>query len=184
MLRARLTLTLLVLTLALQPLRAQTASSPVGQPWMDRLARPAGMIVSGTVIRVQRESEHTSVRVTFRVDDAVRGCATGDTVEILEWAGWWAHADRYRRGEKLLLFLYARNGEGLTSPVAGDLGVIRLNGRGALQLSSAQATLFGLTHPQPHSPSRPARPQIASPALTSPAPTSKDDVIVRLREVQ
>ena len=179
MLRARLTLTLLTLTLSLYSLRAQTASSPVGQPWMDRLARPAGMIFSGTVVSVRRESDRASVRVTLRVGDAVRGCATGDTVDIAEWAGLWAHSDRYRRGEKLLLFLYARNGEGLTSPVAGDLGVIRLDGHGGMRLTSAQATLFGLTHPALHSPSRPTRPQMASPP-----PALKNDVIVSSREAR
>jgi hypothetical protein len=183
MLCARITLTLLLITVPLQSLRAQTAAPPALPSWTDTLARPAGMIFSGTVIRIERaarQSRETQlVRVTFHVDDAVRGCATGDTVEMWEWAGLWTRADRYRPGEKLLLFLYARNGEGLTSPVAGDLGVLRLSSRGVLQLTSAQAALFGQVHPAPYSPVRPAHPSVSSSATIS-----KDDVIARIREAQ
>lgn len=184
MLRIRLTLTLLCLTITLQPLRAQTASSLAGESWLNTLARPAGMIFSGTVVAIEPEAARdrppSAVRVTFRVDDAVRGCVTGDTIAISEWAGPWSRADRYRPGEKLLLFLYARNGKGLTSPVAGDLGVLRLGPQGALQLTSAQAELFGLTHPALHSPARPVRARVGTP----PAPLRKEDVVARIREAQ
>jgi hypothetical protein len=143
MLRARLTLTLLCLTLPLNSLRAQTVSSQAIPSWLETLARPAGIIFSGTVAGIENEAARanqlSAVHVVFRVDDAVRGCGVGETVEIAEWTGLWAGAARYRIGEKVFLFLYPRNAAGRTSPVAGELGVFEIGMGGMLRVSSAQA---------------------------------------------
>ena len=114
---------------------------------IEKLARPAGMIFSGAVVRVETERDESgkpvSVRIAFRVDQAVRGCNAGETIEIAERAELWVRDDRYRVGQRLLLFLYPRNQAGLTSPVAGDLGVFMLGSNGLLRLTPQQAGLLG-----------------------------------------
>ena len=113
---------------------------------LDKLARPAGIIFSGEVVRVERERDldgkPASIRIAFRVDEAVRGCNAGETVELAEWAELWVRGDRYRVGQKFFLFLYPRNRSGLTSPVAGDLGVFMLDSRGLLKLTLQQSAFL------------------------------------------
>jgi hypothetical protein len=139
--------TLLVFLLAAPCLLAQTTLPQLSSGLsLDKLARPAGMIFSGTVKNIERisskDGEPASVRITFRADEAVRGCSAGDTIVIKEWAGLWVQGDRYREGQKLFLFLYPPSPAGLTSPVAGDLGKFHLGPNGLLQLSSQQAAFL------------------------------------------
>lgn len=71
------------------------------------------------------------VEVVLRVDEAVRGCRTGGTYILREWAGLWMnHPGRYRVGERALWLLHAPNAGGLSSPVDGMMGVAPLVGRG------------------------------------------------------
>jgi len=109
---------------------------PSSGAWVERLAGPAGIIFSGTVSRIERvpgeDGQPVALRVSFRVDEAVRGCMAGETIEIVEWAELWARADRYRKGERVILFLYPRNEAGLTSQVAGELGVVVVGPQGQL----------------------------------------------------
>jgi hypothetical protein len=100
------------------------------QPDPRQLARDAGIIFSGAVERVERVApapgDVGTVRVTFRVAEALRGAAPGEALTIREWDGLWNAGDRYRVGEHLLLFLYPPSGElGLTTPVGGEQGRIR-----------------------------------------------------------
>ena len=115
--------------------------------WTDKLARPAGIIFSGAVLQVEREQDENgkpvSVQITLRVDEAVRGCYAGETIEVAEWAELWARHDRYRVGQQVLLFLYPRNAAGLTSPVAGDLGVFLIGPDGLSRVTPQQAILLG-----------------------------------------
>jgi hypothetical protein len=186
--RIRIPLLLLLLTMSLHTtLWAQGISLNTDNAWMDRLARPAGMIFAGTVTRIERvteSGEQPAVRITFRVDEAVRGCEGGESVEIAEWAGLWRGAARYRVGERVFLFLYPRNQAGMTSPVAGDLGVFEIGAGGVLRVSSAQAMLLGLTHPAPVQPSRPIRARAESRTLLPQSSVSKDEVVARIRELR
>ena len=100
------------------------------QPDLRQFARDAGIIFSGAVERVERVApapgDIGTVRVTFRVAEALRGAAPGETLTISEWDGLWHAGDRYRVGEHLLLLLYPPSGElGLTTPVGGELGRLR-----------------------------------------------------------
>ena len=135
-----------LLMLAAIPLWSQ--SLPLSSAsWMDKLARPAGIIFSGTVIRIDRGRDESGnvapVQVAFRVGEAVRGCYAGETIEVAEWAELWARHDRYRVGQQVLLFLYPRNAAGITSPVAGDIGVFMLGPNGLLRITPQQASLLG-----------------------------------------
>jgi hypothetical protein len=136
-----------LLMLAAIPLWSQSLPLSSVDTWMAKLARPAGIIFSGAVIRIEPERHESgkpaSMRITLRVEDAVRGCYAGETIEIAEWAELWARNDRYRVGQHVLLFLYPRNAAGLTSPVAGDLGVFMLGSNGLLRLTPQQASLLG-----------------------------------------
>lgn len=96
-------------------------------PQIPSLSRSAGYIFSGTVKAVEFEAAPkrggvATTRVTFHVDEGIRGVATGQTFTIREWAGLWRGGERYRVGERVALFLYPPSKLGLTSPVGGASG--------------------------------------------------------------
>lgn len=85
----------------------------------------AGMIFSGKVLKVEhlRSAAFPGVtQVTFRVENAIRGARKGQTLIVREWAGLWNSGERYRTGERVLLFLYPKSKLGLTSPVGSPSG--------------------------------------------------------------
>ncbi len=88
------------------------------------IAAHSAIIFRGHVLGVVTESfvapdEVASVRISFRVDDGIRGVSTGETLTIRQWT---TSSDEYRAGESLLLFLYAPSALGFTSPVGGNAG--------------------------------------------------------------
>ncbi len=104
------------------------------------LVRAAGIIFSGTVIRVEPRSQTngqtvSTVSITFHVENAVRGTAAGRELTIYEWTGVWSSGQRYRVGERVFVFLYPRSKLGLTSSVAGPIGRFAVDTRGTLALS-------------------------------------------------
>ena len=118
------------------PTAAQTLPRATrGVSW-DKLSKPAGIIFAGTVSRIERvvadNSEPVTVRVEFHVDQAVRGCIAGQTIAIQEWAELWESGDRYRKGQRIFLFLYPPGVTGLTSVVAGELGKVTIGPQGLL----------------------------------------------------
>jgi hypothetical protein len=87
------------------------------------------------------------VEVVFRVEQGIRGPATGSTYTLREWGGLWSgtslNAGRYRLGQRALIVLYPEQ-NGLTSPVNGTDGVLPLHGSGSsvtIDLSWIQARL-------------------------------------------
>jgi hypothetical protein len=67
------------------------------------------------------------VEVDFRVDQAVRGCRSGEPYVLREWGGLWAgESHRYRTGQRLLMLLHAPSAAGLSSPVGGLDGAIAI----------------------------------------------------------
>ena len=94
------------------------------------LIRSAGYIFAGTVKSVERVSPKENgvaiVLVNFHVDAGIRGVRTGQTLAIREWGGLWESGERYRPGERVLLFLYPPSKLGLTSPVGGPSGRFRI----------------------------------------------------------
>ena len=104
------------------------------QPYLHPIARNSGYIFAGTVQSVERifprASGVATVQISFHVDEAIRGVHTGQTLVIREWAGLWNSGERYRRGERVLLFLYPPSKLGLTSPVGGAMGRFTVGPKG------------------------------------------------------
>jgi hypothetical protein len=111
---------------------------------LEQLSRRAGIIFAGTVVRVEvpekAESPEISrfVQVTFRVDDGIRNANSGELITIREWAGLWrtGSGERYRLGEKLLMFYYPPNGSGTTSSVAGSAGRFTINAQDQIHVTT------------------------------------------------
>ena len=126
----------LLLGLVLLGALPATAEKPPNSPGIHILPqRPslilkAGYIFSGTVEAVERLAPQANgsvavMRITFHVDQGLRGTRTGQTLVIHEWAGLWRAGERYQPGERVMLFLYPPSKLGLTSPIGRRFGTIR-----------------------------------------------------------
>src|SRR5258708_29179611 len=62
---------------------------------------------------------------------------------IHEWAGLWSIGERYRLGERVLLFLYPPSKLGLTSPVAGAVGRFAMDSQGHILLNGQHMAMLG-----------------------------------------
>jgi hypothetical protein len=123
----------------------------------EQLVRAAGIIFSGRVRSIGQSASSSSsgspsTFVTFQVEHAIRGALPGQNLTIHEWAGLRFSGERYRVGERVLLFLYSPGKLGLTSPVAGALGRFSVNSQGQIVMSAqhvaalaADPTLGGKT---------------------------------------
>ena len=101
-----------------------------------QLVRAAGIIFSGQVTSIGTADSSSgqptaSTAVTFLVEHAIRGASLGQNLTIHEWAGLWNNGERYRVGDRVLLFLYAPGKLGLTSPVAGAMGRFAMDSQSA-----------------------------------------------------
>jgi len=104
--------------------------------------RSSGLIFSGTAVKVEHLKPAGSPGITqiiFRVDGAVRGVRHGQIVKVREWEGLWSAGERYRTGERVLLFLYPNSKLGLTSPVGGALGRYQVDNAGRVLVGSPGA---------------------------------------------
>jgi hypothetical protein len=114
------------------------------------LTRNSGYIFDGTVLSVERVAEADSggvgaVQITFRVEQAIRGVQNGQVLTIREWAGLWNSGDRYRTGERLLLFLYSPSKLGFTSPVGGPMGRFAVDPGGNATFDRARMAALSLS---------------------------------------
>jgi hypothetical protein len=82
------------------------------------------------------------VRITFHIENAIRGATPGETLTISQWIGLWSSGQRYRVGERVLLFLYPPSKLGLTSCVAGGMGRFTIDRWGRVQLSAQHLSAF------------------------------------------
>jgi len=119
-------------------------SGPIGFPM---LSRAAGTIFSGTVTAIVRRTlAHPqaieSVAITFHVENAIRGTTGGEDLTISQWIGLWSGGQRYRVGERVLLFLYPPSKLGLTSCVGGALGRFAIDAQGRVLLSALHLSAF------------------------------------------
>lgn len=119
------------------------APYPVFSPrhGLAQIVSPAGLIFSGRVTSVNRSDpasgeRNGSTAITFQVEQAIRGVAAGD-LTIHEWAGLWARGERYRVGERVMLFLFPPSKLGFTSPVAGPQGRFNIDRYGGVAVSEA-----------------------------------------------
>jgi hypothetical protein len=124
---------------------ADPSAPPVSNLRM--LTRNSGYIFDGTVLSVERIAEAepgsvAAVQITFRVEQAIRGVRNGQVLSIREWAGLWNSGERYRAGERLLLFLYSPSKLGLTSPVGGPQGRFAVDPGGNILSGNARLAPF------------------------------------------
>jgi hypothetical protein len=125
------------------PTRSEAARADLPDlPYLPRarpVSRSSGYIFAGTVKSVERAvprgNSVATVLINFHVDQALRGVRTGQTLAIREWAGLWESGERYRPGERVLLFLYPPSKLGLTSPVGGPVGRFEIDPGGRVILN-------------------------------------------------
>lgn len=104
----------------------------------------AGTIFVGKVISIEAlplasSSDHVgSVQITFQVEQGIRGARAEEQFSFREWGGLWPRADRYRVGQRMMLFLYTPGTLGLTSPVGGAAGRLSVDASGQVLLSATQ----------------------------------------------
>lgn len=111
------------------------------------VTRGAGIIFSGTVTAIARHpatraSTVETVAITFHVESAIRGTTPGENLTISQWIGLWSGGQRYRVGERVLLFLYPPSKLGLTSTVAGAIGRFTIDPRGRVLLTARHLSAF------------------------------------------
>ena len=126
---------------------ARATSALPRTPSLRELTQTSGYIFAGTVTAVERiasagPNEVATMRISFRVEQAIRGVRTGQTLVIREWAGLWGSGEHYRTGERVLLFLYSPSKLGLTSPVGGPLGRFAMDSSGRIILDHERAKVL------------------------------------------
>jgi hypothetical protein len=82
------------------------------------------------------------VAITFHIENAIRGTAAGETLTISQWIGLWSGGQRYRVGERVLLFLYPPSKLGLTSSIGGGMGRFTIDPWGRVLLSAQHLSAF------------------------------------------
>jgi hypothetical protein len=122
-------------------------NNPAGPIGISHLVRTAGIIFSGTVTHIERRAARPgqsveTVAITFHVENAIRGATQGETLTISQWIGLWSGGQRYRLGQRVLLFLYPRSKLGLTSSVAGAIGRFDVDAWGRVLLSARHRSAF------------------------------------------
>lgn len=126
----------------------RTPLPPLRVVGFPQFVRAAGTIFSGTVTKIERRPATVgqsveTVAVTFRIENALRGATPGQDLTITQWMGLWSSGQRYRVGERVLLFLYPVSKLGLTSCVGGALGRFAVDRSGWVQLTPQHMAAFG-----------------------------------------
>jgi hypothetical protein len=126
---------------------AQTLPKAPAVSELRRMTRSSGAIFAGRVLSVQYlrsrlTDEVPTMRITFRVERGIRGTRTGGRFVLREWAALWNGGERYRVGERVLLFLYPASKVGLTSPVGGERGRFRIDAKEQVIVNAERAELF------------------------------------------
>ncbi len=127
------------------PVRGPSPIAPVSLPHM---IRTTGSIFAGTVTTIKcspvsAKNHVATVAVTFHVDRGIRGATSGQDFTLRQWIGLWSGGQqRYRIGEKVLLFLYPPSKLGLTSWVGGSLGHFSFDSWGRVLLSAEHISAF------------------------------------------
>ena len=122
-------------------------SGPPGVVGFPQFVRAAGIIFSGTVTNIQRRpairgQTVETVAVRFHIESAIRGATSGKDLTITQWIGLWSSGQRYRVGERVLLFLYPNSKLGLTSWVGGTLGHFAIDRNGRVLLTAQHLGAF------------------------------------------
>jgi hypothetical protein len=124
--------------------------SPITRPGtfgFPQLAQAAGTIFSGTVTAIAPHPATgaqaiETISITFHVEQAIRGATPGEDLTISQWIALWSSGQRYRVGERVLLFLYPPSKLGLTSCVAGPMGHFQIDPLGRVLLTAQHLSAF------------------------------------------
>jgi hypothetical protein len=121
--------------------------APPGTIGLPQLTHAAGMIFSATVTSIARRPATggqaiATVAITLHVENVIRGATPSENLTITQWMGLWSSGQRYRIGERALLFLYPLSKVGLTSCVGGPMGRFNLDPLGRVLLSAQQISAF------------------------------------------
>jgi hypothetical protein len=110
---------------------------------LEELSQRAGIIFAGTVVKVEMPAESSAestrlVHITFRVDDGILNANSGELITVSEWVGLWrpGAGQRYRQGERLLMFYYRPSASGVTSPVGSAAGRFAIAAQDQIHLTS------------------------------------------------
>ncbi|HUA16504.1 MAG TPA: hypothetical protein VMG31_14500 [Verrucomicrobiae bacterium] len=111
------------------------------------MEKAAGMIFAGSVTQIVRHPGSNAqaletVTITFRIEHSIRGGVPGNELAITQWIGTWLAGQRYRIGERALLFLYPPSTLGLTSCVGGAAGRFRIDPLGRISFSAQQLSML------------------------------------------
>jgi hypothetical protein len=122
-----------------------SSSAQTVEDALHQMSDMAGIVFVGQVVAVRRTGSEDGasgvVEVEFLIEQAVRGCTAGSTYVLREWAGLWSGGDqRYRVGQRLLMFLHEPGPGGVTSPVGGMAGAIPIRGAGKAPRSTEAST--------------------------------------------
>jgi len=181
--RAFRPLHLLVILLVLLP--TAHPQQPLPQTVEDalhNLSDAAGIVFIGEVVAIRSlpgsYGSSGVVEIDFRIDQAIRNCTSNSTYTLREWAGLWAGGDqRYRVGQRLLLFLHTPGPTGISSPVGGMVGAIPVRAAteapGSVSATTASAPLIAdlrwvgthLQRPLPYTSSTIVTAQAAAPSV-------------------
>lgn len=117
---------------------------------LHQMSNQADVIFAGHVIAIHPHNNEAAtsgyIEVDFGVDQGIRGCVSGGTYTLREWAGLWAGSpDRYKVGQRLLMMLRAPGASGMSSPIGGMDGAIPIRGGGAASLFSSPSTVSQLS---------------------------------------
>jgi len=126
-------------------LSAQQSAIPVSSvpANLRQVTNHAATIFVGKVISLEARPLASSdqvgcVQITLQVEQGIRGARAGEHFSFREWVGLWSGADRYRAGQRMMLFLYTPSALGLTSPVGGGAGRLSIDASGRVRLSPTQ----------------------------------------------
>jgi hypothetical protein len=113
-----------------------------------KIVGAAGIIFSGHVTSIRHTpvpsgQAPASTTLIFQVERAIRGVVPGQILTIHEWAGLWSSGERYRVGERVVLFLYPPSKLGLTSPVAGAMGRFAMDSQGRILMNGQHTATLG-----------------------------------------
>ncbi len=104
------------------------------------LASRAAVIFTGQVLAVTPAAGVVDIR--FQIDSPIRNCPQNGDYVVREWAGLWtAHPNRYRVGQRVLLFLTARGAAGMSAPRDVDDGIVPLVATAKQPIMDASGTV-------------------------------------------
>ncbi|MEO6910491.1 MAG: hypothetical protein ABI158_06170 [Edaphobacter sp.] len=129
---------LLVASFGSAQIVSASGSASTVEDVLHQMSNQAEVIFTGQVEAIRPHDDEGAasgfIEIDFRVDQAIRGCASG-TYVLREWAGLWSgNAHRYQVGQRLLMLLHKPGASGMSSPVGGLDGAIPILGGGAAAL--------------------------------------------------